>query len=343
MLQIPILVNYGVSIILTIIFLLLSQFVFKRNILLYSQVVVLISISASFIFYVCMHKYFLLSDCVYVVVSGVVTIFLLMFVKFTKTLSAKYLRRTSRGFDKILINDYLLTGAIMRNVMTMYLLILFCYKQMTLTRVNEKLDDFFYYIIPLIIILVIYIYQAYRNIYLIKKLNKEEWLPIMDDGANILGKVEKNIAFRSNKYWHPVIRIMLVKGDSVYLQDRPNNDKVSASKLDTPLEAYVTCENGADKTILNLLNMFKLKTISQVEFLLNYDFENNFTKRINYLYVYHIEDESILTSRNKFNGKFWSIKRIEEHFDETFLSEQFILEYEYLKNMVLENSQSYLR
>lgn len=344
LLEVPVLVNYAISIGITILFIIISQFIFKRNVLLYSQIIVLVSITVSFVFHALFNKYFVLSNCIYVVVSGVVLIFLLMFIQFTKTLSAKYLRRTSWGVDKILINDYILTGSMLRNILTMYLLILFCYKQMTLSRPNDVLDNVFYYIVPLIIFLAIYIYQAYRNIHIFNKLKKEEWLPIMDQDANILGKIEKSLGLKANnKYWHPVIRIMLVKGDSVYLQDRPENDKVSPSKLDTPLESYVTCENGADATILNLLKKFKVKDLSQVEFLFNYDFENPLTKRISYLYVYRIEDDNLCTIDNTMNGKFWSIKRIEEHFDETYLSELFILEYEYLKNMVLTQTESYLR
>lgn len=342
LLDIPVLESLSYSILASLSFILISHFIIRRSILLFAEIAVLLALFGTLLFHFFMKDY-IKFDHTYIVVSDIILIFLLMFIRSTKNISAIFLRKQKTGFDRFLINDYIFTGLILRNILVMYLLLLFCYKQITLSRFYRELDDIFYYIVPLIIFLGIYIYQICRIIFLQKKFNKEDWLPIMDQNATILGKIEKSIALKlDNKYWHPVIRIVLIYQNQIYLQDRSATDIVCPSKLDIPLEEYVTCDKGADKTILKLLSRIKSKENQSIQFLMNYDFEDQNSKRINYLYAYHMENTETLTPQNGFNGKFWSIKRIEEHFDETYFAEPFILEYEYIKNTVLNTNKSYL-
>lgn len=73
----------------------------------------------------------------------------------------------------------------------------------------------------------------------------------------------------------------------------------------------------------------------EIQFLLKYVFENENTKRLIFLFVANVEDESMIKRRGKMTGKFWTVKQLEEGFADEIFSECFELEFEYLKNMVL--------
>lgn len=64
-------------------------------------------------------------------------------------------------------------------------------------------------------------------------------------------------------------------------------------------------------------------------------FENEDTKRLIFLFVIEVESEDLIRRTSKMTGKFWSIKQIEEGFQDEVFAENFELEFEYMKNMVL--------
>lgn len=136
---------------------------------------------------------------------------------------------------------------------------------------------------------------------------------------------------------HPVVRVALIHKGDVYLQKRSETDTLDPGSYDHPFEKYMLFNHEINIAVRNsisrALNMQELP----FNFLIKYVYENEETKRLIFLFIARIETEEQLKSISLLNGKFWTAKQIEESFsDEKVFSECFQLEYEYLKNVVIQ-------
>jgi hypothetical protein len=192
-------------------------------------------------------------------------------------------------------------------------------------------------IIPIIILLSIGIYQTLKVRAIVSKLKKEEWIPIVTEEGKVTGKICKNVSTNmKNRFMHPVIRVALISGTKVYLQERPLNEMLNPEKLDHPFEKYMLFNQEINLAARNCIQgMIGNELVLSLKFVLKYVFENENTKRLNFLFTARIEDEDSIKRTGKMKGKFWSIKQINKGFADEIFSECFELEFEYLKNMIL--------
>lgn len=196
-----------------------------------------------------------------------------------------------------------------------------------------------YSITPILIVILTHIiYELFRINAFESRLKKEEWLPIVSDKGEVTGKIAKSVSMNmKNRFMHPVVRIVLVNGQHIYLQKRDSDNSFNPDKFDYPFEKFVLFNHqiniAVKNSISNILNCdsedFKFN------FLLKYVFDNENTKRLIFLFVIEIDSEDSLPKNSKLNGKFWSIKQIEDSFSDDIFSDCFELEYEYVKNKVL--------
>jgi hypothetical protein len=187
-----------------------------------------------------------------------------------------------------------------------------------------------------VLLLTIIVMETVRLRILDKKLNKEEWLPIVSEDGAVSGKIAKSIIKdMKSRYMHPVVRIALVYDGKIYLQKRRMNYLLNPGMLDYPFEKYVLFEQDINTALKQCIQ----KTCGDVEiplrFLLKYEFENKEVKRLILLYVSDIEDEALFNRLNLSDGKLWTQSQINDNMGTDIFSECFELEYEYLKNMVL--------
>jgi hypothetical protein len=186
-----------------------------------------------------------------------------------------------------------------------------------------------------VILITIIVVQEVRLRIVDKKLQGEQWLPIVNEDGAVTGRVAKSVAREMNKkYMHPIVRIALIYDGKMYLQERKLSYLVSPGRLDYPFEKYVLFKHEISTTVRECVQ--KLCGVEvPVRFLLKYVFENELVKRLIFLYVSDIEDEDIFNSFNLNGGKLWTLPQIEDNMGTNTFSECFELEYEYLKSTVL--------
>lgn len=281
---------------------------------------------------------YIINNYSYIIVGEIILAFCLMFLNFAHVFFKSYLRKGRSKTEKALVNDYIFTISLLQSFMIIHLLITFAYKQITTPRIYASIEYFLYLLVPLIIIVGMYLYQYLRIRYIEQLLKKEEWLPIVNDMGQVTGKIARRVsANMRNKHRHPIIRIILVMNNKVYLQNRSMSEIHEPGKIDHPLEKYITYSNDFNQTINKLALRVKGGTKEQPQFLMEYSFESENTKRLIYVYSLKIEHEEALAQNKGFTGKFWSMKQIEEEFNDGIFSECFELEYEYVKNVLLLN------
>lgn len=274
----------------------------------------------------------------YLIVCEVTIIITFMLLRATKTYIALRFFRQKNSMQKVLLNEFYAAAALIQYGLTLHIFSIMLYRQFVLKQENTySVDTIAFSIFPLFILLSIGIYQVYRTSTLATKLKKEEWLPIVTEKGEVTGKIAKSVSMNmKNRFLHPVVRVALISNSKVYLQERSKNDILSPKKLDYPFEKYMLFNHEINLSARNSIRQMLGENLdTPLKFVLKYVFENDNTKRLNFLYVINIENEEDIKRSSLMTGKFWTIKQIEESFADEILSECFELEFEYLKNMVL--------
>lgn len=276
----------------------------------------------------------------YIIVYEMILFTLLVITRLFKTQINVYLgRKKSSPSQKTFLSEYFEIAKLTQYLVTFHLFIVIMYRYVY-ENINiwESYDSLVYFGVPIIFASAIIIYHEVKMRNIVKHLRKEEWLPIVNQSGEVTGRVAKSISDKmKNRFMHPVIRVALVHEGEIYLQKRESDDTLDPDTYDHPFEKYMLFNHEINLAVRNsitrALNMQELP----FNFLLKYVYENENTKRLIFLFVSRIESEEQLESIKILKGKFWTMKQIEDSFaDEEIFSECFQLEYEYLKNTVLQ-------
>lgn len=274
----------------------------------------------------------------YIAICEISVVCLFMLLRASKTyIAARFFRRKNL-LQKALLNEFYTSAVLIQYGLTLHIFAILLYRQFTFSDpILYSFDIIVFAVIPIILLLSIGICQLMKVGTLVSKLRREEWLPIVTEKGEVTGKIAKSVSLNmKNKFMHPVVRVALISGSKVYLQERPLNDILSPQKLDYPFEKYMLFNHEINLAARNSIRrMIGDDQDFALKFILKYTFENDDTKRLNFLFAANIEDEDSIKRTDKMNGKFWSIKQVEDGFADEIFSECFELEFEYLKNMVL--------
>jgi hypothetical protein len=274
----------------------------------------------------------------YIVICEVSIVCLFMLLRAGKTFIAVHFFRKKNLLQKALMREYYTTAGFVQYILTLHIFGILLYRQFTFSDAFlYSSDTIVFTVVPILIISAIGLYQAIEVSSLVSKLQKEEWIPIVTEKGEVTGKIAKSISFNmKNRFMHPVVRVALISGTKVYLQERPVNDILDPGKLDYPFEKYMLFSHEINLAVRNSIRMMIGNNADlSLKFVLKYVFENGDTKRLNFLFAANVDDEDSIKRTARMNGKFWTIKQIENSFADEIFGECFELEFEYLKNMVL--------
>jgi hypothetical protein len=188
----------------------------------------------------------------------------------------------------------------------------------------------------LFFVLTVMAFETIRLAIMRKKINYEEWLPIVNETGGVIGKIALSVSLASRKsYLHPIIRIALIYKGLFYLCERPDNGIINPGKIDYPFENFVLYNHSLDDAVGNSLRTETGKNDLPVKFVFRYLFSNDTANRMVYLYTCRIDDDATMNHLRLSTGKLWTERQIEENIDKGVFSECFEKEYEILKNTVL--------
>ena len=189
-----------------------------------------------------------------------------------------------------------------------------------------------------IMMIIIIIYEFIRQTIIKINLRKEEWLPIVDEKGNVLGKIEKKESlFSEKKYLHPIIRVHIIFNNTVYLQKRCSNDLIFPDAWDTAISNHVLYGETIDECIVRTAKQrYGLENIKPA-YLNRYTMETE--DEIQQAFVYCMEGAENLKPVDKKRiqmGKYWTIKQIAQELDSGIFTANFVREFEVLCEKVLD-------
>lgn len=169
--------------------------------------------------------------------------------------------------------------------------------------------------------------------YIRKQLDHEEWLTVVDAKGGVKGKATRKHCHGEEKLMHPVVHLHLIKGNSIYLQKRPDSKEVQPGKWDTAVGGHISFGEDVETGLLREAHEeLGLKDINP-RFLLKYVWETDIEKEL--VYMFFVKDmEQITINKSELDdGKYWSVKQIRENLNMNVFTPNFEKEFELLQNI----------
>ncbi len=188
------------------------------------------------------------------------------------------------------------------------------------------------------LIFVVYFgFEFLKNKLKAKKFPNEEWLPIVNEKGEIIGKSPRSLCHNGEeKLLHPVIHLHVfnVKKE-IYLQKRALHKKIQPGKWDTAVGGHMSF----GEKIEIALNREAEEEIGladfNAQFLNKYIWESEVEKELVFMFITQT-DRELLTKNNEIDdGKFWSFQEINKNLNKNIFTPNFEHEFNMLKTLQL--------
>jgi isopentenyldiphosphate isomerase/intracellular septation protein A len=140
---------------------------------------------------------------------------------------------------------------------------------------------------------IYFLFELIRQRIKNKIIPEEEWLPIVNEKGEVIGKAPRSQVHKGDKILHPVVHMHVInKNKAILLQKRPANKLVQPGKWDTAVGGHISIEETLDTALkreafeeiglknfkARLLKIYRWDT--EIESELVYTFMTNDTKAI---------------------------------------------------------------
>ncbi len=261
---------------------------------------------------------------------------MLLFSPFFKMKLAQIDRRNDNEVQQTVFNEYLYVVKCYQFLLFSHLLIVVAYQVLPASIHSAKADWYIYTVVSVAIAVIVIVFEYIRLFTFRRKISTEDWLPVVNEGGSVIGKVAFSISRNSKRiFLHPVVRIAVIYKGMFYLAERPSYYILDPGKIDYPFEKYLRYDHSLDEAVFNLLYKQSKKADIEAKFIFRYMYKGETTHRLIYLYAVRIQDEEEMRMFHFEGGKLWTEKQIQENLGKSIFSECFEKEYEVLENTVL--------
>ena len=242
-----------------------------------------------------------------------------------------------KTYERTTLNEFYFVVHLVQNFYTLHIFVVVVYSILPPEFQTIRLERFFMNELGVIIGLFLIVYEQIRLMMMNGRLNKEMWLPVLNDKGKVIGCIARSVSRSvAKKYCHPIVRVAVVYQGMMFLVKRSETAFVSSDRLDYPFSNYVLFRRSLKRTVAETVNSILGKNNpDEPRFLLRYMFENEKVKHLVNLYVIRIHSEESMQRLKVRNGKLWTQKQIEDNLDSGIFSEYFEQEFGYLQNTVL--------
>jgi isopentenyldiphosphate isomerase/intracellular septation protein A len=164
---------------------------------------------------------------------------------------------------------------------------------------------------------------------------EEEWLPVVNDQGEIVGKAPRSACHRGEKLLHPVVHLHVLNAQRhVYLQKRPLNKLVQPGKWDTAVGGHIsfgeTLETALKREAWEEIGLqnFSAKLVK------TYRWDSEIESELVYVFVSYDFKSIHLHSEEVEEGKFWTLKQIDSSMGKELFTPNFEYEYELLRKQI---------
>jgi len=165
--------------------------------------------------------------------------------------------------------------------------------------------------------------------------DNEEWLPLVNEQGQIVGKAPRSVCHRGEKLLHPVVHLHVLNSQKhIYLQKRPLNKLVQPGKWDTAVGGHIS----VGETLETALKREAWEEIGLQNFsarlVKTYRWESEIEAELVYSFISHDFKSIHLHSDEVEEGRFWTPKQIESSIGNGIFTPNFEYEYQLLKGEI---------
>ena len=177
-----------------------------------------------------------------------------------------------------------------------------------------------------------FLFEIYRQRKKQKKLQNEEWVPLVDEKGKVIGQAPRSKVHNGSKLLHPVVHLhVLNKSGAILLQKRPMNKLIQPGKWDTAVGGHIS----AGETLEQALKKEAAEEIGLKDFNARlqrvYKWESEVEAELVYMFTTHDSKNVGVQSDEVEELRFWTKKQVEENFGDGVFTPNFELEYQFLK------------
>jgi isopentenyldiphosphate isomerase/intracellular septation protein A len=163
----------------------------------------------------------------------------------------------------------------------------------------------------------------------------EEWLPLVTEQGEIVGKAPRSVCHKGEKLLHPVVHLHVLNNQKhLYLQKRPMNKLVQPGKWDTAVGGHIsfgeTLETALKREAWEEIGLqnFSAKLVK------TYRWDSEIESELVYVFVSHDFKSIHLHSDEVEEGQFWTQKQIDANLGMSIFTPNFEYEYQLLKKEI---------
>ncbi len=184
----------------------------------------------------------------------------------------------------------------------------------------------------LLILFFILFFEMIRVTLVRVRLLREEWWPIVNGQGKMIGSIHHQASLADEqKYMHPVVRLMLIDNNRIYLNKRKTNETLFPGMWDTAVCSHVKVnekvEDCIERVAAEQLDIKQFKPL----FLSNYTHETEFESQYIFLFVACRYSELSVNSSCIESAKWWTLQQIEDNLDSNIFTDNFKSELNILK------------
>ncbi len=234
-----------------------------------------------------------------------------------------------------LLNEFYFIAPIVKRIYMIHLFSVLVYGLLPDSMQSITFERFLLRSLPVIIGICIILFEQLRLFLLLYQLENETWLPVLSGEGRVIGRIASSVSKSvPKKYYHPVLRVMIVCDGKLFLTRRDFRAYVSPGKWDTPLYCHIkfrqTIEDSLYSLAANLMDKYSIVP----HLLVRYIHETEKVKHQVSLYMVNVTN-SQLADLNISNGKLWTFGQIKSDIENGIFSEYFNEEYSYLSNTIM--------
>jgi len=166
----------------------------------------------------------------------------------------------------------------------------------------------------------------------------EEWVPLVDEEGNLIGKATRKEVHSGPGKLHPVVHLHLInsKGE-IFLQKRPIHKDTQPGKWDTSVAGHVdlgeTIEQALIRETAEELNIAGIHPVPFAQYRWDTDKESELVFSFTALY----NAAPVINKKELDDGKFWTIQEIRKNLGNGFFTPNFEREFPMLLKIIGRN------
>jgi len=184
-----------------------------------------------------------------------------------------------------------------------------------------------------VVLLVLLILYEFIRVYAVRgRLLKEEWLPIVTEDGQEIGLIQQEASLSEpKKYIHPMVRVIVIEGNRIFLRKNSCKNDVDGSKWDNAICRHLRLKEDIPHCIRRSSEeLYGITNINPV-FLSGYYFENSCERQYVHLFVSCRLDDVHPNPELSDAVKWWTLQQINEELESGIFTDNFLKEYEILQ------------